>query len=369
MTDTYTDLANRREVYISRFASYLRNEYSTPNLEDAYKQARLILLEAEAILSRKQLNLLTAAVSTAIAESTNASWTRVTNELDELAALESSYYAKMFGDVNSVVLAVPLAADVIDSVTKSKLSLDSGQKGVWAKFTKENTDSVTKMFVEQIKTGYGESESIGQINKRLKAVSSGVLKNQAEALIRTGVSHYAQESRKAMANANKDIIDREIPSVTFDNRISDTCMSLSARYPDGWILNKSPVGYPPYHFRCRTFITFLIKGQKNLTGTKAALEGRKGRKAEGLFEGKKERLRTRSQVRYEGRKDSDIFKAGQIKADKPFSRFLRTQPDWYIKDTLGEKRGQAFIDGKLDLSNLTDESLSPLTLAEIGIKQ
>ena len=374
MTDTYTDLANRREVYISRFASYLRNEYSTPNLEDAYKQARLILLDAEAILSRKQLNLLTSAVSSAIAESTNESWGKVTGELDDLAALESSYYAKMFGDVNSVVLAVPLAADVVDRVTKSKLSLDSGQKGAWAKFTKENTDSVTKMFVEQIKTGYGESESIGQINKRLKAVSSGVLKNQAEALIRTGVSHYANESREELMRFNSDIITGKYFNATFDSRTTTICMHFASDpYYD---IGDKSAPQLPLHFNERSNWLFLTDGKKIPSGTKPALKGKKSKEAEDKYYRRKEALdkrrdnenitgTTASKVRYRGRKDSDMYTAGQIKGSTPIDEWLRSNPRWFIDSSLGPERAELFISGKVPLKGFADMTGRQLTLKEL----
>ena len=56
----------------------------------------------------------------------------------------------------------------------------------------------------------------------------------------------------------KYIIEREIPIVTFDSRISDVCISISAKYPKGWLQGKSPIGYPPYHYGCRTTIGFLL---------------------------------------------------------------------------------------------------------------
>jgi len=366
MTDTYLDLANRREVYLSRFASYLRNEYTEKNLDEVYKQVRLMLLDAEEILSRTQLNELTKAIELAVASTTNTSWLTVTEQLDEMATQEATYYAKMFNETNSASLVAPAGEAVITKVASSALDLE-GKKGVWAKFTAENTDSVTKSITEQIKLGYGNDESIGQMNKRIKKVTGGLLKRQSEALIRTGVAHYAQYARQALGEANSDIVEREIAVITFDNRVSDTCISISARYPEGWEFGKSPIGYPPYHFGCRTFISLMQKGQRELDGTRAAIQGQKGEEAEELFEGKKSRLRTKSQVTYSGRKDSDIFKAGQIKADTPMSKFLSTQPDWFVYDTLGKKRGQAFLDGKLDLAKLTDKDLKPLSLKKLGL--
>ena len=41
-----------------------------------------------------------------------------------------------------------------------------------------------------------------------------------------------------------------------------------------------------------------------------------------------------SKVTYSGRKDSDIFKAGQIDAKTSMDSWLRSQPDWFIESAL-----------------------------------
>ena len=45
-----------------------------------------------------------------------------------------------------------------------------------------------------------------------------------------------------------------------------------------------------------------------------------------------------SKVTYTGRKDSDIFKAGQIDAKTSMDSWLRSQPDWFIESALGKTR-------------------------------
>jgi len=89
MTDTYLDLANRREVYLSRFASYLRNEYTEKNLDEVYKQVRLMLLDAEEILSRTQLNELTKAIELAVLRIQTQSLNPSLNRLSLVMAMTS----------------------------------------------------------------------------------------------------------------------------------------------------------------------------------------------------------------------------------------------------------------------------------------
>ena len=64
MAEDYFDKANRREVYLHRFATHLVNQYTTPNLQAAYKSARMILLDAENITSNTQLNKINNAIIT-----------------------------------------------------------------------------------------------------------------------------------------------------------------------------------------------------------------------------------------------------------------------------------------------------------------
>lgn len=379
MADSYIDLANRREVYIARFASHLRNEYTNVSIDEAYRLARLILLDAENINSIKKRDAVLEAVKEAVKPVTADMWQELTGELTDFAAIEATYYATMFGAVNAVNLSVPATDKIADYVTKATMSLESSkgaQTGKWSQFVTANTNSVYRQMNEQIKAGYRNGETVQQIVKRLRVIKDGMLKNQAEALVRTGVAHYSLNARRAMADDNLDILDREIPNVTFDNRVTDICISISSKYPDGWIINKSPIGYPPYHFGCRTTILYLVDGQKEIDGTKAYVGGKKGEAAEESFENRQARLNNKrnnpdndkpvaSQVRRAGNKDK-AFSAGQVKASTPFATWLKTQPNWFISDTLGTERAKLFLDDKLDLSKLTDSKLKPLTLKEIA---
>ena len=108
--ESYTNKHNRHDIYVGKLASHLLNEYAYPNLEAAYKAARLILLGSDDITSLTKLNRITAAINAAIKPMTNEMWSSLTNELDELAVYESNFYADMFKTTNEVELAIPAAS-------------------------------------------------------------------------------------------------------------------------------------------------------------------------------------------------------------------------------------------------------------------
>ena len=53
MTDTYLDRHQRHEIYLQRLASELLNKYAYPNLTQAYKAARLIVLDVDDLSDNK----------------------------------------------------------------------------------------------------------------------------------------------------------------------------------------------------------------------------------------------------------------------------------------------------------------------------
>ena len=104
-----------------------------------------------------------------------------------------------------------------------------------------------------------------------------------------------------------------------------------------------------------------------LSGTKAAIGGQKGADAERQFIKRDERKRTASQVRYRGRKDSEIFKAGQVDASLTYDKWLRQQPRWFIDDTLGPKRAKLWLDDGVSLTKFSDMLGNPQTLRQAKV--
>lgn len=355
----------RRAVYLGRLASGLLKAKIVPTLEAAYKAARLILLDAGDNVSITKRNQVTAAIRRAVAEIDNEGWSDVTKELENIAIYDSSYYASLIGSAVSIKLNTPAEEKITSYINKSIMSLTSGQKidaGTWADFVKAGVNTHADLVDSIVKNGYANGQTVQQMIKQLRDLTDGLVKNQAEALVRTGIVHYSNQARLAMYNDNSDTLTWEYPIVTFDNRISSKCQFIGTAYAEGWPAGESPVGYPPYHFTCRTSIIRLPKGVK-LEGTRAAVGGVNTKEAAQEFERKQEK--TDKKVRYRGRKDSDIFKAGQVSAGTTYDQWLKSQPLYFIESTLGKEKAELFKSGKLSFSTFFDMSGRPLTLDQL----
>ena len=67
------------------------------------------------------------------------------------------------------------------------------------------------------------------------------------------------------------------------------------------------------------------------------------------------------------RKDKDYFDPKPIPANTPFAKFLKSQPRWYIEQQLQSKKlADDFINGKINLADLTDKDLKPLSRKQIN---
>lgn len=361
---SFLDDFERHELYLHRLATQMLNSKVYPSLSDAYKDARLILLDAEKIASPSDLNKLTAAIRKATESTTSQAWEEVTQELQEMGIYEAGFYASLVGGYADTKLKTPYEKQIKSFIDKSLMTLHSGSRvdsGFWPEYVSAQVKSVGNAYDSAVKAGYSRGETVNQIAMRIRNVTDGLLKNEAEALARTGVQHYAAQARQALANANLDVIAREFPVVTFDNRTTPICLGIASKYPKGWPIGQNPVGRPPYHFSCRTSLVHLVVGQDHPSGTRAAVGGNSG--GGEAFE--KKQSRTDKKFKYRGKKDLDVFKVGQIPAGTNIDTWMRSQPDWFIESTLGKTKAKLFKDGGMRLSKFTDATQRPLTIAEL----
>lgn len=355
----------RRAVYLGRLASGLLKSKIVPTLEQAYRAARILLLDAGDNISITNRNKVTAAIRRAITEIDNEGWADVTKELESIAIYDAGYYAGLVGSAVSVKLNTPADEKITSYINKAIMSLTSGQKvdaGTWSDFVKAGINTHADLVDSIVKSGYANGQTVQQMAKQLRDLTDGLVKSQAEALVRTGIVHYSAQARRAMYDDNSDTLTWEYPIVTFDNRISSRCQFIGSTYFEGWPANQSPVGYPPYHFGCRTDVIRLPKGVRP-EGTRAAVGGVNTKEAAEEFE--KRQDKTDKKVRYRGRKDSGIFKAGQISVETPLDKWLKSQPEYFIESTLGKQKAELFKSGKLSFGQFFDMAGRPLTLAEL----
>jgi hypothetical protein len=347
----------RHELELQRVATQLIKQGIYPSLDEAYKAVRAILLNAETITSPTKLKATERAINKAINEALTKGWSNYTKELTGIAIYDASYYAQLIGGYAGATLKEPGKKAISDFIESALMSLTSGKSpkvGVWAEFVRDNVESYSAQVNNLVKAGYVNNATVGQMTTAIRQFNQGLARQQAEALARTGLQHYSQQARNAMISDNLDIVAREYPVVTFDNRISSTCVSIGTKYANGWPVGKSPVGYPPYHYNCRTSIIAGLKGKG---------DPRDGLERPAIGSGEN----YESGDTYKGRRSSakGEFDIERIEATTGFGTWLKRQDDAFVTDVLGKRRADLFLKGGLPIERLSDAYGRPLTLAEL----
>jgi hypothetical protein len=375
MTDSHIEKLDKRSLSLLRLAQAMIRDTANPALDAAYKAARSAAYELDdAPTTQTAFNKMMREMVKAYEEAMQQSLEPLTDEMNQTAVSEANWtYALMAKYVPDMMFSEPVDAKVIKYAQASMMSMTSGgvkQAFTWSDYidryfseaSRRVKNAINGVWLQGVQSG--DLPSLRAYTSAVQTLTNGVNKRDLETLIRTGVTSFSTNGRLAFRDDNVDVIEREIPVVTFDNLTSDTCITVSARYGEsGWNVGKSPIGYPPYHPQCRTGISFIAVGQ-SIDGTRqAVVAGDKD-----AFEARKANLRTKSQVTRRGNNDKALI-GKEIAASTTISKYLRSQPDWFIKDTLGATRGQAFIDGKLDLRTLTTDKLKPKTLAELDLEE
>lgn len=351
------DDQDRHEVYLAKLTTGLLNAKIYPSLEEAYKAARLILLDAESITSITVLRKIESSIAKEVREIYSRGWQEATEGLVEMAVYEAGWSAQVTGQYLGASLTTP-AKKVIESyINKSLMTLTSGkrvQSGTWAQYVQGSVDAAVQQYNGIVAQGYQQGRTIGQITRDIRDSSNGILKQQAEALARTGQSHYTNQAREAMALENSDVIKYRIFTATFDNRTTDVCRKNSL--PQYRVFRIEDDSYPriPVHFNCRSSYVFVADLKDAERGTQAAVGGKAA-----------EDINPTRKLRYRGKKDADIFKPGQISASTNQQEWLMSQPKWFQESALGKTKAKLFRDGGMRIEQFTDMTGKPLTLAEL----
>lgn len=368
------DAELRRETNRSRFGTSLTRNNIRPTAQELSRSLPAIISGYDwENLTQGDLNELTIAIRKEFRGTWSTMWADITAELVKMGEIEAQGVLEVYEDFVPDELQAPRPAAVASAQNNTVLTLttDSVTSGTWAQFMSENTDATSRRVVGTIVEGFRNGSTLqemlialrGRYDRRTRTYVGGVLNDKAvrgaEALARTGVSHYANASRDAFAAANKKVIQGRILFATLDNRTTTICF--------GRHLNFYPTGerYPPlpFHYNERSQYIFKTEGFDPLNTERPAVGGQEGEQAQEEFEAKQ--ARTNKKVRHRGRKDTDIFDVEQISAKTTADAWLRRQPRWFIESTLGKERARLFIDGGLKIDRFTDMLGRELTLEEL----
>ena len=341
----------RQEVQIQRVATDLLKNGLFQSLDEAYAAIRAILLDAESITSATKLNKVEKAIAKAVKQALEDGWATYTDGMTDTAIYSAQWYSEQIG------ATMPGRAGIESYIESSMMSLSSGnlQKvGLWGEFVSKSILDTIEQINNTVRSGYIYGATVQQTIKNIKVFNDGLAKHRIETLARTGLAHYAQQARNAMALDNADIISKEVPLVTFDNRTSSKCIGIDTKYHDGWPLGESPIGYPPFHPNCRTQIIYWLDGED---------DPRKDLKRTAIGSGDN----YESGDKYKGRKNikDGEFVIQRVDAGDTFEQWISKQDKAFIEDVLGKTKARLFMQGKLPLSKMSDAYGNPLTLAQL----
>lgn len=363
----------QHEIYIQRLASGSLNAHVYPSLKETERAIIKILGDQYTGLTRAKVSKLARDVRSEIFKDNG--WIDTTEDMTQMAIYEASFQAAVIGGGIGVTLNVPEDKTIASFVNRSIMSLSSGKSasaGVWAQYVRDNKTRQAELINGLIIKGFTDGEALGSITRKVRQSFDGVLKSEAESLVRTGFNHYASQASNAMEQSNLDILEEYYYLVTFDSRTSDICINADIRWNKNRFSTTENAPIPPLHYQCRTRRIAVPKGWQP-SGDRASVGGQSGEEAEELFDRRKAREakaadnqdRSPRQIKYRGKKDSRIFDAKPISAKTGYQAFLRNQPRWYVNDTLGPKRAALFLDDNVPLTRFTDMTGRSLTLDEI----
>lgn len=374
MTDTLLDSTIRRDAQLQRFGTYLKSEYITPAMQELSREIPKLLAGFDE-LNKAEKNKLARDIRAIIQERMGVMFGDITSELQDMNSDEAEFVRELYSDYTTATLAPVVASTAISFANNAVMSLEKGKgftTGLWSELVEQNIITAIREVDGVVRRGFRDGDTLqsitqelrGSYNRSTKRYMGGILNstnaNRAEALARTGVSHYANRARDSFAAKNKDVLSFYQFFATLDNRTTNTCLSLH--------LNKYDIDDPnkpvlPIHFGERSIYLFGGPTIDPTEGSRPVIGGQRGAKAREEFE--QRQSRTDRQVKYKGRKDSSVFDVEQVSAKVTSQEWLSRQPRWFVESTLGKTRTRLFLDGDLDIKKLTDLQGRPLTLAEL----
>lgn len=191
-----------------------------------------------------------------------------------------------------------------------------------------------------------------------------------EALVRTSVQSVANEVRTETYRANDDVVKGLQWVATLDGRTTLICIGLNGLM---WDLDYRPIGHdkewpgPTAHWNCRSTQIAVLKSWEELgaDGFRAKPDSKRFDRylqeelaGLGIDEAKAANIirSTRSSM------------DGQVARDLTFSDWLKTKSDSFANKLLGPTRADMWREGKLKLTDLTDQTNRPMTIEELERK-
>jgi SPP1 gp7 family putative phage head morphogenesis protein len=343
LNDRIMDAEVSHAIGLQRYSNGVVNRIiATLNRADAdiFAKLTVALERAPASFNAERLEELLKSVRTLNAEAYARVEKQLTKELKDLVAYEASFQQRLFTEriPTQVVAQVGVAAVNVDTVAAAALSRPF-QGVLLREALRGLQDDRARAVRNAVRMGVAEQESIQSIVRRIRGsralgYKDGLMelsRRNAEALVRTAVTHTQNYAKQEFYKANSDLVDKWEFTATLDGRTTITCASLDGKtYPIG----EGPM--PPRHWNCRSVATPVVKSWRELgipidevaPSTRASMDG-------------------------------------QVSEKLNYSDWLRTKPADFQDEVLGAERAKLFRDKKVDIDRFTNDRGRTYTLEEL----
>jgi len=396
MNDRYQDELIRHAVETERLkggavdrAIGILNE--TEDDLEALIRTRLGRLEPGAAAYDRQLMRLNSLLKS-VRDQRAATWLAfkksTRKEMTDFAADEVGFVQRAFttaATIEDLALVGPLTSAVKTAVTTRPFQgapLNNWFRGL------EAADQ--KGLERAIRTGFIEGETIDQIVRRVRGTrankfTDGVLqitRRNAEAVVRTGITHSATQARDAVFQQNSDIILAQRWTSTLDGSTTPICQARDGKVsvpegkpvPPGSVLLSPPFARPPAHVGCRSIMIGIVNPEgvvgnrpfvrDKATGRETRFRQMAQNKAGARWKSMTPQQRTSAMRRT--RKEWANENIGTVPARTTYPQWLKRQPAAFQNEVLGGvTRGRLFRQGKLPIEKFVDRSGRRYNLKEL----
>lgn len=229
-----------------------------------------------------------------------------------------------------------------------------------------------------LRQGWVSGETIDDMIRRVRGTREaryvdgilGLTRRQAETVVRTAVTHFANAAHETTWLENEDIVIGVKWVSVLDGRTTPICQARDGlidplpgrELPEGALQLDPPGARPPAHPNCRSITVPVLAGVEIIADRPFVTDTRNRREREINF---------RAQAREEGRPLRDIrnewanANIGRVPAETTFEQWLRARSAGFQDDLLGPTRGKLFRTGGLTLDRFVDHTGRRYTLAEL----
>lgn len=328
VNERFLDAIISHKINIERMGMGLSNELIKKVIENI--KNNITIPENFNSLSEVQMLALTNEIASNLENIILSEYQTFTDEMVDIVTYEKKYNENLLTRILPEAITVQVSRiEPVDLIERLKGADNTLISEAFEQISKNTSTNFKNKLVE----GYRQGKNPRDIARNIYQIESkGLtnttdlkkLRNQFNTLLRTAVNSINSEVNKDILDRNKSLLKGYQWVSTLDGRTSLICMSR-----DGNIYETDTNIRPPAHYNCRSMLTPVFKSDTELgIETRASMDG-------------------------------------QIPEKTTYEEWLRGKSDSFIKRTLGEKRGQLFIEGKLSLDRFTDSTGKIYTLKEL----